>query len=164
MTLCLAIRHAEGILLGVDSATVDGYGPRAERVRKIYTSATGAMVGCGSVQEIQKFGEYWEKQGTRALLHWLRISPAEDWSALIVEGRTLRSVSEDGSVGYPRQKYTALGSGQDLALGYLTAAYQCGGLPTLPDPGTAEKVARGCFRACARFDHQVRGPFKVVTI
>lgn len=162
MTIGVAIRCRNGIVVGSDSSVINSYGPVQETARKIVACRRGVFVGCGNISEIQHYGALWRENGLEELLFILRCRPASNLAAMVVQGGRVVLFDEDGTLTTSTARTAVVGSGGELAQTWLDGWENASSKPLRQQPvNKVLKVLRQCFKHVARQDYQVRAPFHV---
>lgn len=161
MTLCVALRHKDGIVVGADSCVAGEHGARQEKAQKLFAGPNGCVMACcGSFVDIQYYAPRFQTGGLAEMQEQLRYRNADSFGAVLSNGKTIKLIDEYGTVTTAKGRYAVLGSAEDVAHGFLTAALLVAGKDI--DLEAAITIVRSTMRTASKFDHGVRGPYRVI--
>lgn len=172
MTCAAAYRHkTDFVVLAVDGRITDEHGTLyTDRAVKFCQAGHQVWTFAGDVGAMQAMMQHLQTLQAEHKLSSVRAAVASrptcdgEWSAIAYDSRehALYTCESDGSVLREHSRTVAIGSGSEIALGYLQAKEESYGRPwKLAD---AKLNVRGSIRAAARRNVSVSARCTVLTV
>ncbi|MCA1807739.1 MAG: hypothetical protein LC687_07820, partial [Actinobacteria bacterium] len=182
MTIIAGYTTGKHVWLGADSLASNGYTGVNYRDSKVFRNGPFLIGVTGSIRVSQvlryKFSPGQPPADDSGLMRWMvndfidefrecldeagclrKDSEVEEGGEFLVGyGRHLFHIESDFQVGNPSTIYDAAGSGEDLALGAISAAIDYGA-----DYGRPDKLLVVAMEAASRFSVSCSGPYTIVT-
>jgi len=161
LTCCIGIHTPEGILIAADTC-IQASNMIYERAPKIFRAKRGLLATAGSAGATDLIADEWMKSTgsldaiQKLLRADLKTRPdGIDATFLWAGSAGLRALDGCGSVSRSKFSYCAVGSGEEIAIGYLGASKL---VRTLDD---AESLAKRTLSFVSQCVCNVRPPFQV---
>lgn len=154
MTLVAGFTNGKQFAIGGDSGAYEDNGAfQRSGEPKVWKAGTSLVGGAGSFRALTVAKKSGISDPYALAAHMLEVNVPGEWSLLIVTAAALYEITEDGGVLKLKEKYSAVGAANQVALGSLSVL-----------DGKPSDVIRTTLSAASKHHNMCMPPYTVLSL